>query len=112
MIQYFHRAIGCQYDPSGDRVDWLVGYRYIDLDEQLRLNENIESLIIATPGTLAVGDSFRTQNEFNGLQLGVIYNANFRKAWLESSLRVAVGHNTVAGRTTLSIFTHSTNCEI
>ena len=96
----------CQYNACDDRIDWLVGYRYVDLDEQLRFTENIDSLLVGAPGSIAIGESFRTQNEFNGLQLGVAYQANFNRMWLESLLRVAVGYNTqrvtIAGNTALT----------
>ena len=47
-----------------------------------------------TPGTIVIADRFETTNEFHGLQLGAIYQAHFRRLWLESLLRVALGNNT------------------
>lgn len=84
----------CDGCGQPDRVDWIVGYRYLDLDDRVSFSENLNSLVPAAPGTIAISESFQTSNEFNGLQLGVVYQANFRRAWLESMLRVAVGNNT------------------
>ncbi|MFK8111879.1 MAG: BBP7 family outer membrane beta-barrel protein [Rubripirellula sp.] len=84
----------CDAPGQHDRVDWIVGYRYLELDDRITFAESLNSLVPTAPGTLGISESFRTKNEFNGLQLGVVYQANFRRAWLESLLRVAVGHNT------------------
>lgn len=84
----------CNPFGEADRVDWIIGYRRIELDDRLSIRENLESQIIGAQGTIAVGDSFRTSNEFNALQLGVTHQANFKRGWLESMLRVAVGNNT------------------
>lgn len=84
----------CNVHGDPDRVDWIVGYRYLDLDDQISFVENLNSLVPNTPGTVAIRESFHTSNEFNGLQLGIIHQAKFRRAWLESLLRVAIGNNT------------------
>jgi hypothetical protein len=84
---------GCNHCGYPDRVDWIVGYRRLKLDDTISINENLTSLLPNAPGTIAVTDRFDTENEFNGLQLGVIHRANFQRAWLESMLRVAIGQN-------------------
>lgn len=99
-------TIDCIPCEQPDRVDWLVGYRYLKLDDQIFFSENLTSLVPTAPGTIAISEGFRTRNEFNGLQLGVVYQANFRRAWLESMLRVAVGNNKqeviIGGGTTIT----------
>jgi hypothetical protein len=75
-------------DPA-DRVDWLLGYRQLELRDQL----NFAQRVSIPDQTNAVAEAFRTKNRFQGLQLGFIYQANFRRAWLESLLRVAIGQN-------------------
>ncbi len=84
----------CNANGESDRVDWIVGYRYIQLEDQLGFTENLTSQVANAPGTIAIQESFRTKNEFNGLQLGVVHQANFRRAWLESMLRIGIGNNT------------------
>ncbi len=81
---------GC--DPP-DRVDWIVGYRVVELKDDLTIGERRDS--ISSPSSLEISrsDSFTTKNQFNGLQLGVVYLAHFRRASLESMIRVALGNN-------------------
>lgn len=83
----------CNANGLADRTDWIVGYRYLKLDESLTFNENLTSEVANVPGTVVNSEAFRTRNEFHGLQLGVVHQAQFRRAYLESSLRVAVGNN-------------------
>ena len=57
------------------RVDWLAGYRYAQLQEQLFVSENRTSTDPAGPvavgTTLDVLDQFGTWNEFHGADLGL-----------------------------------------
>jgi len=84
------------FDGCGpyDRTDWIVGYRRLVLKDDLLIQENLESQTTAAPGSIVLRDRFRADNEFNGLQLGVVSVTHLRNAWLESMLRVAVGNNT------------------
>ncbi len=88
---------------QGNRVDWLVGYRYLELTDGLTTRENLTSLLPDAPGTIKLSDRFNTSNQFNGLQLGVMHRATYHRAWLESMLRVALGGN----RQTVGIFGNS-----
>ena len=85
-------VVGAGYDIDGvqpDRFDWIVGYRYLKLDDRLAFGENRTTEL----DTTTISESFDSCNEFGGLQLGFAYRANFRRAWLESLLRIAVGNN-------------------
>ena len=86
-------GVCCNTCGIRDRVDWIVGFRHVQLDDKLTINEGLNSLIPTAPGTIRVYDRFETENEFNGLQLGVVHRANFQRGWLESMLRVALGNN-------------------
>ena len=83
----------CNAQGLSDRTDWVVGYRYLDLKESLSFHENLTSELTSAPGTIVINERFRTRNEFHGLQLGVVHQAQFKRAWLESMLRIAVGNN-------------------
>lgn len=83
----------CNANGLYDRTDWIIGYRNLDLSESLSFSENLTSEVANAPGTIVNSEAFRTQNEFNGLQLGVVHQAQFKRAWLESMLRVALGNN-------------------
>lgn len=84
---------GCNQCGYQDHIDWIIGYRRMKLDDTIQIDESLTSLLQNAPGTIAVTDRFDTENEFNGLQLGVVHRANFQRAWLESMLRVALGQN-------------------
>ncbi|TWU01150.1 BBP7 family outer membrane beta-barrel protein [Stieleria varia] len=88
-------APGPCLDPcaSPDGVHFLVGYRGVDLDDRITINENLTSQISNIPGTLSLVDRFETRNEFDGIQFGVLHRMTLQRAWLESSLRVAAGTN-------------------
>ena len=93
-------AVTCETQP--DRVDMILGYRYLELSDELVFAQNINSGV----DTAVTSEAFRTKNKFNGLQFGVAYQANFRRAWLESLIRVAVGNNrqtvNILGSTTVT----------
>ena len=84
---------GCNSCGLPDRVDWIIGYRRVELDDSVTVNESLTSLVPTAPGTINLTDRFQTENEFNGLQLGVVHRTNLQRVWLESMLRVALGNN-------------------
>lgn len=79
---------------SASRADWILGYRYLKLNDDLTIQDELESLIVGAPGTVVASESFSTSNTFHGLQLGAIHQKNLNRLWLESLLRVAIGNNT------------------
>ena len=96
----------CNSSGHSDRVDWIVGYRRVELDDSLSFNESLTSQLANAPGTIALNDRFSSSNEFNGLQLGVIHQTQFKRGWLESMLRVAAGNTNqqvnIAGSTAIT----------
>jgi hypothetical protein len=76
--------------------DALVGYRYLRLDETLRVNENL-TVLAGGGGAFAVADQFKVHNDFNAGQVG--FDAEFRRnRWfLDLKTKVALGdvHQTV-----------------
>jgi hypothetical protein len=83
----------CNFDGQSNRVDWIVGYRFLELKDRLTFGVTRDGLIATEPDRVVVNEQFATRNRFGGLQLGVTHLANFRRAWLESMLRVAIGSN-------------------
>ncbi len=57
------------------RIDWLAGYRYAQLQEELYVSENLISTDLAGPvaagTTFDLLDRFATWNEFHGADLGL-----------------------------------------
>lgn len=101
-------AVGDAYGnldvPS--RADWILGYRYLKLNDDLAIQDELESLIVGAPGTIVASESFSTSNTFHGLQLGAVHHRSLNRLWLESLLRVAIGSNTqkvsIAGTTAIT----------
>ena len=56
--------------PSYWRLDFLLGYRYARLGDGVNVNENLVSVVPTLPGQFLVNDSFRTVNQFNGVEFG------------------------------------------
>jgi hypothetical protein len=76
------------------RLDWLAGYRYLRLQEELFARENYISTNPVDPffdNEVDVVDVFNTWNEFHGLDLGVKYWVS-RGPWsLELTGKLAIG---------------------
>ncbi|QDT67419.1 hypothetical protein MalM25_03170 [Planctomycetes bacterium MalM25] len=77
------------------RVDFLVGYRHADLEEELIFNENVTLIGTSTPsagGTVSVNEGFEVDNDFHGIDLGVSYEWLSRRWGLELLSKVALGN--------------------
>lgn len=78
------------------RNEVFVGYRFLGLNENLRISESIVSLPgnpNDPPGTLiGVQDEFRTQNRFNGGQVGYAAERNWGRLSLDARASVALGN--------------------
>ena len=83
------------------RVDAIVGYRYIGMKDQLTITENFVSTG-TNPPTVAgipvafgtVTDSFRTENHFNGGQIGLAGVVNRGRWSIDGRATVAFGNLT------------------
>jgi hypothetical protein len=81
----------------GIRLDYLIGWRHNRLDESLRFSDfkrvlsNDLGLTIGT--TLEEADRFRTENRFNGAELGIAAQT-CRCGWsIAGVMKLAVGNN-------------------
>jgi hypothetical protein len=96
--------------PRGfGRVDFVAGYRYLDLQDQITIREDLTSLQANNPGRFEVFDQFETRNEFNGAEFGFIWEGGWRRWTLEFLSKMAVGnvHQSarIDGGTTISPLT-------
>lgn len=73
------------------RIDFIVGYRYLSLEDQLAFNESVSFLSPST-GTVNVNEHFNTSNDFHGVDLGYVYDLQSRRWGLELTTKVAVGN--------------------
>lgn len=83
----------CQTVPVSTRLDLTLGYRFWQLQESLGIQENLTSLLAApNNGSFVIVDQFRTRNQFNGAEFGVVWQG--RRGWwsLDTLLRVGVGN--------------------
>ncbi len=78
-------------DPCG-RLDLLIGYRHLDLQDRVDIREDLRGLAgSANPGaTFVVQDSFATRNRFNGVNLGMAWERRFGGAFF-LNVRGSVG---------------------
>jgi hypothetical protein len=84
-------------NPCG-RLDFLVGYRYLNLTDDLYIREELRGLEGSpNPGSrFLVEDRFRTQNQFNGVNLGLAWERRMGAIFLNVRGAVALGNtNTV-----------------
>jgi len=78
--------LGCGYS-----VDGYIGYRFLSLDEKLLIAENLTTADGGPPISFAVRDQFRTQNTFNGGQIGFETEFRHGRWFLDLNTKVAVG---------------------
>ncbi len=82
----------CDDLAAPSRLDFIAGYRYLSLDDQLYFAETRNAISPALADTISSSEQFVSSNQFNGLQFGIIHQTHYRRAWLESMIRVAVGN--------------------
>ena len=80
----------CGYSPFC-KVDFTAGYRHFNLEEGITINENLRA-ISGTPGEFDITDSFRTENNFNGAELGFQWEAGVNRWTLEFLSLIAIGN--------------------
>ena len=97
----------CQTIPTSSRLDGTLGYRFWELKESLQVTERLTSLQTANnPGNFVITDRFDTRNQFNGGELGFLWQG--RRGWwsLDALMRVGIGnvHQTVtiSGHSTIN----------
>jgi hypothetical protein len=84
--------------PTGYRFDALVGYRFVRLDDRLRLTEDSTSLETGNPGSFFIRDQFVTENDFHGVDFGTALHF-CKGCWsLDLLSKIALGnvHSTVS----------------
>jgi len=85
-------------NPCG-RLDFLVGYRYLNLQDDLTIREQLTGQAGSpNPGAqFVVVDQFHTRNEFHGVNLGLAWERRLGNFFLNVRGAVALGntHTTV-----------------
>ena len=82
---------GCQVQTHV-RHDLIVGYRFLQLDDDLSITERETSLDPVAEGSFFIHDRFRSENQFHGLDLGTALHYQ-RGCWsLDLLSKVALGN--------------------
>jgi hypothetical protein len=76
---------------TGWSIDVTAGYRFMRLDDSLRIQENLTSTDPANPGTFVVQDQFVSKNLFNGAEVGTVLGGRSGLWSYELLGRLAVG---------------------
>jgi hypothetical protein len=85
-----HNLSFAEFGPNRQhRVDFLAGYRFLQLHENLSLNANITNIGAAVQ--IATSDSFGASNNFNGAELGLFDFLRLGRWTLETTGRVGLG---------------------
>ena len=82
-------------EQCGRSIDFVAGYRYGNLSDSLAINESMTAL--DQQGTVPVGtkfqilDQFDTVNEFNGGELGIVFQQHCCRWSADLSMKIALG---------------------
>jgi len=98
---------GCGSVPVGCHLSGFAGWRYMNLAEDLVIQENLTSLLPSPDtGQFLIEDRFETRNTFNGADLGVVWKTTRGQFSLDLLMRLGIGstHQDVLidGSTTIS----------
>ncbi|WP_236621054.1 BBP7 family outer membrane beta-barrel protein [Rhodopirellula sallentina] len=96
---------------GNQRLDLLLGYRYGNLEEMLRIEQSSE--YTAAQGAIIAGttvdlfDDFQAENHFHGAQIGLHYQQRAAATTWDSYVKVGLGVNraetTIRGQTTNTV---------
>ena len=76
--------------PYSSRTEYLLGFRSVQLQESIRIEENLVSVDPVTRFNIV--DQFRADNHFNGLEVGVLHRITRGDSYFTGGLRLAVGN--------------------
>jgi len=78
-------------------IDFLVGYRWAQLDDDLRIRESTISNDPQGPApvgtTFVIDDLFDTRNTFHGVQLGFLMHKQYYRWSLDMALKLGLGNS-------------------
>ncbi|MDA0659268.1 MAG: BBP7 family outer membrane beta-barrel protein [Planctomycetota bacterium] len=90
--------------PNTFRFDWLAGYRFMKLDEDLFVREQLQSGLSGLQTNFDLRDDFEAQNTFHGGDLGMLLELSRGPIFLELIGKAALGNTNqqvnIAGSTT------------
>ncbi len=98
---HFRRQTNCNTGCGGglfcgcgtfhSRTDMLFGYRYLQLDESVSVREDLTGLP-PDAGRFEIADRFGTRNQFNGVDLGILFNRRQGLWSIDLLAKLAIGN--------------------
>lgn len=101
----------CDNCRGGRRIDFIGGFRWIELNDSVNINEDIASTSNSDPSfpvgsRIAVNDQFSTRNDFYGPQVGIRGEWRQNRIFVNARTLVALGTThqqvTINGNTTFT----------
>ncbi len=77
--------------PEDRRVDLIVGYRSLRLEDQLTMSSQVTTLN-GTNQTFSINDSFATKNRFDGVELGAQVQGHWQRISYDCLAKIALGN--------------------
>jgi hypothetical protein len=99
------------FRQSGQRVDFLFGYRYSRFAERLAIDQAFTagpgSQVLAEGTVVQASDVFGASNEFHGIELGIAAQTQYCRWSLEGLAKIALGGTrsrvAIDGATTITV---------
>jgi hypothetical protein len=96
------------YEQCDSQLDFLVGWRWARLDDELRVDNSITGTgqggFVPVGTRLTMFDLFESENEFNGGEIGFSYQTQRCRWSMEALMKLAIGSTdtlvSVSGETT------------
>jgi hypothetical protein len=86
--------ICCEEEPALHRLDFLFGYRYINLQDRILIQERQRFLVddtFAAGTTILTTDRFHTNNDIHAANLALNYRCQMDNLWVGLRTGVALG---------------------
>ena len=83
---------------SYSRVDMITGYRYMQLNDDLEIVENLSTLDQLPLVSFEVYDQFSTRNQLHAIDLGAIWQGGWQRLSLDLTLKTALGYGQPGSR--------------
>lgn len=106
---FVRRVLGSESTGHGDgfTVEALAGYRYLNLNERVNIDEQFRLAASGLSASFLLNDSFRTENQFHGGDIGLAGRWTRGKLSFHALGKLAIGANvrdvTLAGSTGASL---------
>lgn len=81
-----------EHGTGFSRVDVLLGYRHMRLEEDINIVNSLASVSSQIPASLLITDLFDTRNQFHGVDVGMGWQAGWGKWSVDLLVKTALGN--------------------